>query len=88
MNNTNEINRNVLSLEDVYVVDVEWKEVVVEVSAVKFMNKPIYLRNNPAKTYIRQRAWAYLADEDILQMMYIDASRESADSKLLDDYIL
>ena len=37
MNNTNEINRNVLSLEDVYVVDVEGKEVVViEVDAVKF----------------------------------------------------
>lgn len=43
MNNTNEINRNVLSLENVYVVDVEGKEVVViEVDAVKFTNKPIY----------------------------------------------
>ena len=43
MNNTNEINRNVLSLENVYVVDVVGKEVVViEVDAVKFTNKPIY----------------------------------------------
>lgn len=89
MNNTNEINRNVLSLEDVYVVDVEGKEVVViEVDAVKFTNKPIYLKNNPAKTYIRQGEGDYLADEDILQMMYRDASRESADSKLLEDYTL
>ena len=87
MNNPREISRNVLSYDDVYSVQIQDKYIIViHVAPENYKNKPIYLKDNPKKTYIRQGEGDYLATEEIIQSMMRDASRDSYDNKLLDGY--
>ena len=87
MNNPREISRNVLSNDDVYSVQIQDKSIIViHVAPENYKNKPIYLKDNPNKTYIRQGEGDYLATEEIIQSMIRDASRDSYDNKLLDGY--
>ena len=87
MNNPKEISRNVLSHDDVYPVQIQDKYIIViHVTPENYKHKPIYLKNNPKKTYIRQGEGDYLATEEVMQSMMRDASRDSYDNKLLDGY--
>lgn len=87
MNNTKEINRNVLSNDDVYLVQIRDKYIIViDVAPENYKNKPIYLKGNPNKTYIRQGEGDFQANEEIVKSMIRDASRESYDSQLLEGY--
>lgn len=89
MNNPREISRNVLSNDDVYSVQIQDKSIIViHVAPENYKNKPIYLKDNPNKTYIRQGEGDYLATEEIIQSMTRDASRDSYDNKLLDGYTI
>ena len=89
MNNLREISRNVLSNDDVYSVQVQDKSIIViHVTPENYKNKPIYLKDNPNKTYIRQGEGDYLATEEIIQSMTRDAFRDSYDNKLLDGYTI
>lgn len=89
MNNPKEISRNVLTNDDVYTLKIGDKSIIViEVSAAKYTNKPIYLKDNPNKSYIRQGDGDYLAEQDVIKSMMRDAAQESYDHVIIDNFAL
>lgn len=89
MNNSNEISRNVINENNVYELKIDSKDIVViEVPCVKYTNKPIYLKNNPFKSYIRQGDGDFLANKETVEAMLRDSDTESYDSKIIENYTI
>lgn len=89
MNNSNEISRNVINENNVYELKIDNKDIVViEVPCVKYTNKPIYLKNNPFKSYIRQGDGDFLANKETVEAMLRDSDTESYDSKIIENYTI
>lgn len=89
VNNPSKVNRNVLSSQDVGVTRIDGADVVwIQVPAVIFSDRPIYLGSNPLTgTFKRNHEGDHRCSEDEVRRMYRDCTPK-LDSELLPEYTL
>lgn len=90
LNNPNKINRNVITNEDVKVVDLPDKGnktiIVIFVHKQNYREKPIFLNGNTANSYYRYGTGDHKCTSDTINAMIRDSSQESLDSKLVEGF--
>ena len=90
INSREKINVNLLRNEDVQVVDVDGKPVVViTVPRADYAVRPVYINNNLTKgTFKRNHEGDYHCTEQELRMMIRDANETGNDRLFLNDYTM
>ena len=86
--NGNKVNKNILMEENVEVININHKKVIkIEVPRASYIDKPIYLNNNPYNgTYKRNYEGDYKCSQDEVNAMFRDASEKGFDSSILEYY--
>ena len=86
--NGNKVNKNILMEENVEVININHKKVIkIEVPRASYIDKPIYLNNNPYNgTYKRNYEGDYKCSPDEVNAMFRDASEKGFDSSILEYY--
>lgn len=86
--NGNKVNKNILVEENVEVININYKKVIkIEVPRASYIDKPIYLNNNPYNgTYKRNYEGDYKCSQDEVNAMFRDASEKGFDSSILEYY--
>ena len=86
--NGNKVNKNILMEENVEVININHKKVIkIEVPRASYIDKPIYLNNNPYNgTYKRNYEGDYKCSHDEVNAMFRDASEKGFDSSILEYY--
>lgn len=86
--NGNKVNKNILMEENVEVININHKKVIkIEVPRASYIDKPIYLNNNPYnETYKRNYEGDYKCSQDEVNAMFRDASEKGFDSSILEYY--
>lgn len=84
--NSKKVNLNILSDEDVFIVNDGGIDVIVIcVPKADYKMRPIYVNENPFKgTYKRNHEGDYLAREDEIRAMIRDQNLEDSDSRIID----
>lgn len=88
INNKEKVSFNILNDDDIQVIKVEGKNVIViNVSRASRRNKPVFLNNNPITgTYKRFNEGDFKCAENEVRAMIIDSSEKSKDSVVLEEY--
>ena len=88
VNNREKISSNVLDDDDVKIIDIDNKQVlVIQVPRASRKNKPIYINNNPMTgTYKRYNDGDFKCAEYEVRAMLIDSSEKSKDSVILEEF--
>ena len=88
INNVSKTNKNLLSDEDVQVLTIEGKDVIIiNVPRASYKERPIYLNQNPYNaTYKRNSEGDYKCTKEEVDAMIRDSSEEGNDSKIIEDY--
>ena len=86
--NGNKVSKNILMEENVEVININHKKVIkIEVPRASYIDKPIYLNNNPYNgTYKRNYEGDYKCSQDEVNAMFRDASEKGFDSSILEYY--
>ena len=87
-NDPNKVNVNLLTDDDVQVIELEDKQVIaIHVPRADYHLRPVYINDNPAKgTFRRNHEGDYHCVKDDIASMYRDASDEGNDGVMLRHY--
>lgn len=92
INNSGKISKNLLTNEEVQVVDVDGKQlIVINVPQADFSLRPVYINGNPLTgTYKRNHEGDYRCTEEEVKTMLADAQsqKHSYDSEMLPNYTI
>ena len=90
LNNQEKINVNLLTDEDVEIVEIEGKEIVaINVPRADYTLRPVYINNNPIRgTYKRNHEGDYHCSEHEIRMMMRDANESGNDGLFLEYYTM
>ena len=90
LNSDEKVNANLLKDENVYIVEVDGKSVVVvEVPQADYRQKPVYINGNPLKgSFKRSYEGDYHCTDDEVKAMLRDANEQGCDGLLLEDYTM
>ncbi|MDR0894775.1 MAG: HTH domain-containing protein, partial [Prevotellaceae bacterium] len=88
--NSNKVNRNIMTDDDVDVIDIDGKTVIcIRVPRANYADKPIYINENPLKgTFKRNHEGDYHSTESELKAMFRDSSDDGNDGILLEGYTM
>lgn len=89
-NDSNKVSVNVLSDDDVQVIDMDGKEVIaIYVPRADYHLRPIYINDNPARgSFRRKHEGDYHCAKEEISSMYRDASDDGNDSLFLEYYTM
>lgn len=83
-NNPQKVSANVLVDSDVSVIDIEGSQVIrIDMPRANRREKPVYLNDNPKRSFRRNHSGDYLCRYEEVQSMMRDAAEQSQDSKPL-----
>ena len=90
VNNEEKVNVNLLTDDDVEIVEMEGKQVLaINVPRADYMLRPIYINNNPIRgTFKRNHEGDYLCAEHEIRMMMRDANEAGNDGLFLEYYTM
>ena len=87
LNNSNKINRNPVNNNDIKIITLQDKKLVlIHINKANYTQKPIYLNNNPLQSFIRKGTCDLQCSEQEVKAMLRDASEETFDSQILEKY--
>ena len=89
-NDTNKVNVNLLKDDDVEVIEIDGKDIIViHIPRADYHLRPIYINDNPAKgTFRRNHEGDYHCSKGDVASMYRDANDEGNDHVLLAHYTM
>ena len=86
LNNTNKVSKNILSDEDVNIINVEGKKIIaIEIPRAKRSDRPIFIGGNPSESYRRNGEGDYKCTKEEILSMLRDASLKTYDMQILQD---
>lgn len=85
LQNPDKISKNLITEQNIDILKYKGKNIIaISIPAAPFSNKPVYINNNPLKSFKRIGPNDYRLSKEEIDSMLRDASPESQDSKAID----